>query len=195
MDHVGGCGRAATSCFFEWPDSSDRTREGGESAPAPTPDMDIRSSSHGGGVVAVCWRRLERRAWWQAAIPAEGALVLGGRRRRRPVGGNYSLVRSGSYLLPVGYKLRYESAVKTELDTFYARWFTGGIPGATRPPGEEPRGSTCRASTGSPCPRGGSSPGDGARGQALPRESVGLADSHRDAWRKRPVPSTTATKQ
>ena len=43
--------------------------------------------------------------------------------------------------------------------------FPGGTPGMTCPPGEEPRESTCHTPTGSPCPRGGSSPGDGARGR------------------------------
>ena len=30
--------------------------------------------------------------------------------------------------------------------------------------------------------------------ERFPREGAGVADSHRDAWRKPPVPSTTATK-
>ena len=77
-------------------------------------------------------------------------------------------MRSGCYLLPVGYKLRYESVVKTKLDTFYDRRFPGGIPGTTRPPGEEPRESMCHAPIGPPRPRGGSSPGDGARGRVFP---------------------------
>ena len=99
-----------------------------------------------------------------------------------------------SYLLLVRYKLRYGSDADAKLDTFDGRRFPGGVPGATRPPGEEPRGSTCSAPIGPPCPRGGSSPGDGARGRAFPREGAGVADSYRDAWRKPPVPSTTATK-
>ena len=31
--------------------------------------------------------------------------------------------------------------------------------------------------------------------ERFPREGAGVADSHRDAWRKHPVSSTTATKQ
>ena len=104
-------------------------------------------------------------------------------------------MRSGPYLLPVRYKLRYDLAAETKQDTFDGRRFPGGVPGTTRPPGEEPRESTCRAPIGPPRPRGGSSPGDGARGRAFPREGAGVADSHRDAWRKHPVPSTTATRQ
>ena len=99
-----------------------------------------------------------------------------------------------SYLLLVRYKLRYDPDADTKLDTFDGRRFPGGVPGTIRPPGEEPRGSTCSAPIGPPCPRGGSSPGDGARGRAFPREGAGVADSYRDAWRKPPVPSTTATK-
>ena len=73
-----------------------------------------------------------------------------------------------SYLLLVRYKLRYDPDADIKLDTFDGRRFPGGLPGTTRPPGEEPRESTCNASIGPPCPRGGSSPGDGARGRAFP---------------------------
>ena len=103
-------------------------------------------------------------------------------------------MRSGSYLLPVGYKLRYESAVKTELDTFYAKRVPGGVPGTTRPPGEEPRESTCHAHIGPPCPGEGLPPGTVPGVERFPREGAGVADSHRDMWRKHPVPSTTMTR-
>ena len=104
-------------------------------------------------------------------------------------------MRSGSYLLPVGYKLRYEPAIKTKLDTFYDRRLPGGVPGTTRPPGEEPRESTCHAPIGPRIPGEGLPPGTVPGVELFPREGAGVADSHCDAWRKRPVPSTTATKQ
>ena len=44
-------------------------------------------------------------------------------------------MRSGSYLLPVRYKLRYDPAAETKLDTFDGRRFPGGVPGTIRPPG------------------------------------------------------------
>ena len=55
-----------------------------------------------------------------------------------------------SYLLLVRYKLRYDPDADIKLDTFDGRRFPGGVPGTIRPPGEEPRGSTCSAPIGPP---------------------------------------------
>ena len=78
-----------------------------------------------------------------------------------------------SYLLLVRYKLRYDPDADTKLDTFDGRRFPGGVPGTTRPPGGEPRGSTCNAPIGPPCPRGGSPPGTAPGVERSPGRALG----------------------
>ena len=87
-----------------------------------------------------------------------------------------------------------QSAVKAEPDTFRGRRFPGGIPGATRPPGRSPGSRRVVLPLGLRVPGEGLPPWTVPGVERFPQEAAGVADGHRDAWRKPPVPSTTATR-